>query len=884
MTVAYKLVGPTSQTLAPFKFSQGFKRGDIPAGSGVVCDAPSYQSNITCTWEDGSAKVVHVSGKATVTASTNSPIFDNNPTIITLSPGTPPTGTALTAASIATAAPTASVQCGAIGTATLNLTTPLYTFQIGPQFVEAVYRSEAGSTNIAVLFYIRMWLGGRMRIMFSIENHGYLDNGAGARALGTEVDRIYVPTITVNGTVVFTNGGAAMTHRPHRAWSHIAWIGGDPQITPKHDPAYLINTGLLPNYELLTPSNTALSGMAETYVPFGIAEWREGMGGTGAHGQIGLLPLWDARLAVSGDVRARIASENASRSLQTYPVIWRDFTTKKIARITTFPTWTVLGPASGGVDSLGDPETWEIHHHGSLYLIYLLTGDPYHLDSMALQVSTCFFSITSARGNGVNRIINPGQIRGIAWTRRTVGQYVAIAPTGDPIAAEYRTWLENDTAYWHSQGPGNVSASPLGYPISIGSYGSPTLTQAPWQYSFWQAVEGHLSDASPGFSSTANHIALRNWMYKAPVGLLGATGSANYHFTKATEYTIQLADTIGSGNPSTFYPDWGTVYTKTFGAPNNNTSNTLDTAHADLGPGGGYWVNIRTAINMAIDHNAPGAVASAARLEGATNPPLADKTAAADYPMWNIVPRSTPIIEPTDPPPTTVTPSPGRSQRLETPTMMAGRTMFGNPGLGLLGSEMAATGLNGPGYVAPALTSAEANYEVRSIITRPPVGGVFTPREDGSFYYLGPSDYFLHRIEVGGFASTDNTLGFGPGISRVDLNVGNALSGAAAIGELTVSGGFGLPVFGMSGTVLIDELVASGGFGLPAYTLTGAVVLDELTTSGGFGLPVIGALSGVIMLEELTVSGGFDVPLIVVTGFVSGALPTSQSSRKIRLG
>ena len=122
------------------------------------------------------------------------------------------------------------------------------------------------------------------------------------------------------------------------------------------------------------------------------------------------------------------------------------------------------------------------------------------------------------------------------------------------------------------------------------------------------------------------------------------------------------------------------------------------------------------------------------------------------------------------------TPTPGRSTRIETPATMAARTQVGNAGMGLLGSEIAATGTHGPGYIYGALNlPADANFEISGEITRWPTNGVLTTFEDGSFTYSGTTDYFLWLLKVGGIPSTDNTLGYGAGISRVNLTLDSSV-------------------------------------------------------------------------------------------------------------
>lgn len=86
------------------------------------------------------------------------------------------------------------------------------------------------------------------------------------------------------------------------------------------------------------------------------------------------------------------------------------------------------------------------------------------------------------------------------------------------------------------------------------------------------------------------------------------------------------------------------------------------------------------------------------------------------------------------------------SFRFDTP-LIADAFNFGNRGLGLLGSEIASTGTNGPGYVYSDLVlPADANKEYRGYVIAPPGVGTFFAYEDTSFTYSGPSTSFTYRL------------------------------------------------------------------------------------------------------------------------------------------
>ncbi len=321
-------------------------------------------------WNDGSIKHAVISGHATLTA--------NTPLDLQIAAGTPSGGAALTSLDIVAALPTASVQCGAIGAVQLAtlLATPFRTWVSGPEMVECHYRAAVGiDASLVVWFHVRLYRTGRVWIRAICEN-GYLDVNT--------VDKNYVPTVTIGLATVYTNGGASLSHYANTRWDVEGWIGGDPQITPKHNGAQLIATKLVPNYWKRNPSQNALNAISSPYAPMDHGQWTLTQGDTGFQYEIGILPVWDALYCTSGDPRAYRAVTAAARSLGTYAIVWRDSATKLPPRPTDRPNWTVLGDNGGGSNGTdAGPTVWDMAHHGSGgYLAYLVTGDYYYLETM----------------------------------------------------------------------------------------------------------------------------------------------------------------------------------------------------------------------------------------------------------------------------------------------------------------------------------------------------------------------------------------------------------------------------------------------------------------------------------------------------------------------
>jgi hypothetical protein len=645
---SFQLTTTAASGTYPFTIGLGFGEGDVPAS--ISFDISTVQVIVKRRWNDGSVKHANVSGRAALT--------QNVASTIQVSRGTVAPGTALTSADIVTAAPTASVQCGAFGTVSLAnlLSSPIRTWISGPEMVECHYRGDVGGgTLISVWFHVRLFIDGRVWIRAIVEN-GYLDNGAGA--LSPVTGQTYIPTISIGGTVVYNNGGASILHFKHTGYNAQGWIGGDPQITPQHEVLYLRDTKLVPNYWQRTPTETALNALTQTYTPFGNGEWEERMGNGGFQNQLGLLPQWDALYCTSGDARAW-RSVNAHVGLfSSYPVCRRDFATKLPVKPSDKPTWTVNGPGGGGdftLERSDDVLAWEYNHSPSAgYLPYLVTGDYFAYEAMLHQCAIKFLGISSSGGSGLTRNLMRPETRGYGWMLRTLSQLAALCPTDDPVAADYRTLLANQFGFCKT-----LQDNPNMNGLHILYVGTTALVESLYgdgrynmfQHHFWAQSVGMASDIEPLDDMTVLNEH-RDYIYAHVVGMLGPVGVDNYCYARMIEWPRICPST--SANPHDFYDTWGEVYLATMGVPNTACGDTIfsfsmvvDGVVPFVVPQEavinrfGNWL---PAIAYAVDHGYPGAAASWARLTSATNWHLIRDSVASSrtfntHPNWGIVPR-----------------------------------------------------------------------------------------------------------------------------------------------------------------------------------------------------------------------------------------------------
>ena len=139
--VAFELTSPVTQAAAEFSLGQAFKQGDVPSGQYLHCDLTNFAITPTRYWNDGSVKLATIKGRVPLTANVAKRInIWRNSTAESV-------GTILTAGSIATAAPTASVQFGTFGTVSLSslLASPVLTYYSTKEMVCCVYSAKCGS-------------------------------------------------------------------------------------------------------------------------------------------------------------------------------------------------------------------------------------------------------------------------------------------------------------------------------------------------------------------------------------------------------------------------------------------------------------------------------------------------------------------------------------------------------------------------------------------------------------------------------------------------------------------------------------------------------------------------------------------------------------------
>ncbi len=589
-------------------FGQIFPSGEIPAGQFVQASAAgtplTTQTDVKRRYADGSVR--HAILSVRLPATTVSLPAKASVSMTLAATGSSPAGSAVALASINSAGSpvdyrveiyehgvkasgVATDESGKTWTATLKnaLAGTVSSWISGPVAME--WRARVAPTSsgvphpgLRVLFDARYQSTSQGRVSITLEN---VESNT-ARGDRTYDIRIY--DATTGGTVLFSRD--SVVHYANTRYRKVYFFGaGMKEIMAIADVARLKNARAIPNYANVTiPESTLNSNYVSwqtssrgLYQPAMITP---GMANTGGRPDIGPLPGWTALALISGDPRMyQIMLDHADRA-GMWNVHWRDSllsgaTTANadIFSIDAHPNFALFNSSSDPSSYLGSTQTnwmgdalppptlpfttpagWQhdTDHEPSLaYLPYVVTGDHYYLDELYFYADWHFMNRAPAyRGYG-DGLMSDYQVRGQAWSMRTMGHAAWIAPDTD-WQKDYFTAKLNKNLAWYRANvlPTNSLgywASDVDWRIDLVPDGSALVAKviAPWQHHFmaytltqlcdWGYAATDVRDFALGFStrlftSGSDYNRFDGTAYYSPTKLKDGTyintmSALNYH-------------------------------------------------------------------------------------------------------------------------------------------------------------------------------------------------------------------------------------------------------------------------------------------------------------------------------------------------------------------
>ena len=384
---------------------------------------------------------------------------------------------------------------------------------------------------------------------------------------------LYDVALSVGGTRVYTK--QALNHFAHARWRKTFWWGEEPKLHLRHDAAYMIRTGALPNYDTgVTPSAAALTALGNAWAAARTEPMAPGlvvtyMPSTGGRPDIGPLPQWAATYLLSMDARAKAVTLGVGDLAGSWPIHYRDKNTGRPVSLADYPYMTLLGrpgdtvnpktrkseafPACTACSTAPYNYTPDSAHQPSLaYLPYVVTGDHYHLEELQFWANYNMVQANPGYRGQEKGLVKSDQVRGQAWSLRTLGQAAYITPDNDPMKAYFAERVQNNLAWYHAN---YVEAQPNALGVLDGRNGfaaiayttpsGPSTGVAPWQDDFFSWSVGHLAKGL-GYDAA---LPLAQWKATFPVGRMTAPG---YCWIDGAAYSLSVRPSAGAALFTTF--------------------------------------------------------------------------------------------------------------------------------------------------------------------------------------------------------------------------------------------------------------------------------------------------------------------------------------------
>ncbi|WP_229425470.1 hypothetical protein [Massilia sp. Se16.2.3] len=371
----------------------------------------------------------------------------------------------------------------------------------------APLRSARGAEHphLAARFAVRWYRGtDKARVDVAVENDWAYEPDPG--------NITYDVTLSVDGKPVYAKQN--LTHFHHARWRMLAWSGQAPNVHLRHDTAYLIASRALPNYDQsVQVSSSAMDAKwnGPKTEPMGVGQASPAMPNTGGRHDLGILPGWAAIYLLGMDARAKeitLATADLAGSWSTH---YRDKRSGLPVSLADYPYMTLLGgkrdthnPKTGKLEAFppcpreackSPYKADSAHQPGFAYLPYLVTGDHYYLEELQFWAMYNVFASNPGYRKNNRGLLAPHQVRGQAWSLRTLGEAAYITPDGHPLKRDLLAILDSNLDWYNSEYSANPQANKLGVIVNGPAviYKKKTAV-APWQDDFFTAAVGHLAE------------------------------------------------------------------------------------------------------------------------------------------------------------------------------------------------------------------------------------------------------------------------------------------------------------------------------------------------------------------------------------------------------
>jgi len=557
-----------AQTNLPFTFGQIFAVGNLQPSEGLVAKLADgsvvrLQTDVKATHADGSVRHAVISGVLPALAAGQTLTLELAKSSLTEQSTVTPQSLVDNGLSGSLNITLDGVKYSASLAGALGTATPVKWLS-GPianeWIVIAPLRAADGSAHphLTARFAVRSYpgLAKQARVEAGVENNKTF--AAGARNFTYDVN------VEVGGRTVYSQ--AALTHYHHARWHKFAWwdAAHEPAIHIKHNSAYLMASKAVSNYDTsVVPNETnlldfAAQTTAAITAPMKIGPLVSYMPMTGGRVDIGSLPSWSVTYLLSQDKRAKDLMMAAADGSATWSIHYRDENTGYPVRvdnevnknITFHMNLAHKGPLPVPRCANNDGKLCETpyeadtaHQPSMVYLPYLVTGDYYYLEELQFWAAWNPLGTDPGYSGNGQGLVRWQQVRGQAWSMRTLGHVAYITPDKDYMKAYFNKMLDNNLEYYQSTFLA-AGANALGVYDGTGVAAFDNVNYAPWQDDFLTWSFGYLSEL--GF---AKATPILQYKAKFPVGRMTAPGAC---WIQASSYFMLSRESATSPRYKTF--------------------------------------------------------------------------------------------------------------------------------------------------------------------------------------------------------------------------------------------------------------------------------------------------------------------------------------------
>jgi len=531
----------------------------------------------------------------------------------------------------------------------LQTTTPkawLSGSEVGEWIVTGAFRDASNNPHphLTARFNLRAYAGLKnIRVAAIVENNWTY--------VSTPGNVTYDVSISVGGNQVYNKRN--VEHYHHARWRKLFWWGTDPEIHVMHNLAYMKLTKAIPNYDSsLKVSEATLSSYFTAYNAtnndiMGISILKPYMPSTGGRPDIGPLPQWTVLYLLSMDRRVWEITKNIGEQAGSWSSHYRDKKTDLPVTLTDYPQLSTHSNLAGvGPEPLpvcsncSTPYTHDESHQASMaYVPYLVTGDYYFLEELQFWANQNSFKTAPLNRGNEKGLLNWMQVRGQAWSMRTLAEAAYITPDAHALKSYFNTLILNNINNYVARYTGNgteinrLGVITDGYSLVYNS----GKGLAPWQDDFFTWAVGHVVEL--GFTEA---IPLLNFKSIFSVGRMTAPG---YCWIEGSIYQLN----VRSSSTASLYNTFTEAYNASVAPANLSmacagqamaTANKLKVgemvgySHSPQG----YPSNMQPALAISVDSGINNAAAAWQKFDGRSVKPYSP--AYDVYPNWAIVPRS----------------------------------------------------------------------------------------------------------------------------------------------------------------------------------------------------------------------------------------------------